>query len=105
MRDSRFWDALPVEATIERAAINWQEEWCYEHMVEKLDCVHCQFGDENLIFMFECPRCAFPHNAKTWGWRSPDGQELCIRCMAIGAYQSIRTHELLMPQFPNNARI
>ena len=77
------------------------DNWCDEHMVEKLDCVHCQFGDDSLIFMYECERCAIPRGAKTWGWLSPEGREYCIRCMAIGAYQDIATHDLLMPQFPN----
>jgi hypothetical protein len=70
-------------------------EWCYEHMVEKDGCVFCQFGEDQLILMFDCRVCG-RDGAKTWGWHSPDGQELCVRCMAMGAIQLIRTHELVL---------
>ena len=70
-------------------------EWCYEHMVEKDGCVYCHFGEENLIFMYECPRCSEPHGAKTWGWHSPDGQEYCVRCMAMGFVHRLSDHELV----------
>jgi hypothetical protein len=100
-----IYDAAAPEGSEPIADINLMPdlgEWCYEYMVEKSECVHCTFGDESLILMYECPRCGAERGAKTWGWRSPDGQELCIRCMAMGSYQDIRTHEMLMPQFPNS---
>jgi hypothetical protein len=76
-------------------------EWCHSHMVAKDECVYCQFGENSLLFMHACARCSEgdlgPKGIKTWGWRSPDGQELCIRCMALGMVQLLETHELVEP--------
>jgi hypothetical protein len=84
------------EAAMTELAMNYDiEPWCYEHMVDKLECVFCTFGENNLLFMHICERCARgPGHPRTWGWRSPDGPFLCVRCMGLGGYQDIATHEL-----------